>query len=367
MQQRSTDPALYPSQATMARQVRSRGVTLSPPPPPHYPSNNKTAPSETPAWFNSVQSRLKVGQTIVPSVLACVTVQAVAAFFLVTAALTFDGAVRNTRDFSDDKTHDGNVLYIVFSVFSALAAALCAPLIQTSGYTIVLVAGTILLMFSTLSSSVVNSAQALVIPFSLFGACAYGLLKTCPQIAMLDFLNDKRDLAAALSYLGVTIGQLVGVMSFSFSDMVDDAVYAGSGNARWPNNLRVIEVTAVLALIAATVIKKPSFSTGSWPELFQLVPFYILCLINFFVSFGFDMIGLVFSDLPAVVLGVLALASFINKPAYKDFPAFAIYGSIAGFAKDRADYTSQNTIKDDCRIKVNAKKVFPYISTGSVA
>ena len=59
---------------------------------------------------------------------------------------------------------------------------------------------------------------------------------------MLDFLNDRRALAAGLSYLGMTIGQLVAVMSFSFSNMVDDANYNGSGNARWPNNMRVIEV-----------------------------------------------------------------------------------------------------------------------------
>ncbi|GFS14313.1 hypothetical protein ElyMa_003159800 [Elysia marginata] len=35
----------------------------------------------------------------------------------------------------------------------------------------------------------------------------------------------------------------------------------------------------------------------------------------------------------AILLAVLALASYINKPAYKDFPAFAVYGSVAGFVK----------------------------------
>ena len=59
---------------------------------------------------------------------------------------------------------------------------------------------------------------------------------------MLDFLNNRRGLAAGLSYLGVTIGQLAGVIIFTFTDMVHNANYDGSGNATWPNNLRIIEV-----------------------------------------------------------------------------------------------------------------------------
>ena len=59
--------------------------------------------------------------TVVPSVLACMLVQAVAAFFYVTSVLTFYGAVNNARGFSEDPSHDGNVLYIVFSVFTAVA------------------------------------------------------------------------------------------------------------------------------------------------------------------------------------------------------------------------------------------------------
>lgn len=396
--QRSSDSTLYPYQTPMTQEslkraphVRSRGVTLPPSSSQqHPPSNTKPASSGTTTWLDSVQTRLRLSPTIVtllPSVVACVIVQAVAAFFLVTTALTFDGAVRNAKDFSNDKSHDGNVLYIVFSVFSALASAMCAPMIQNSGYSILILAGSILMMFSTLSSSVVTSAEILVIPFSVFGACAYGLLKTGPQVAMLDFLNDKRGLATGLSYLGVTIGQLAGVMSFTFSDMIDDANYSGSRNARWPNNLRIIEVTAVFSLMCVAIIRRPSFTTGSWPQLFQYVPFYILCSINFFVSFGFNMLDLVYSSLPkerefethpsgtheiltvsfisqmvellavlvllvvnaacckeggikkvsllitAIVLAVLALASYINKPAYKDFPAFAVYGSVAGLVK----------------------------------
>ncbi|GFS14316.1 hypothetical protein ElyMa_003160000 [Elysia marginata] len=315
MHQRHQDPTLYPYQTPMtqvglqqAPGGRTRGVTL----PATQPSNDqqgnsKTAPSGNAKWLNSVQTRLKLSPsvvTLVPSVLACIIAQAVAAFFLVTAALTFDGAIRNARDFSDDPSHDGNVLYIVFSVFSALASAMCAPMIQNSGYAIVILAGSVLMMFSTLSSSVVTSAEILVIPFSVFGGQSLRWIKlvggreTGPQVAMLDFLNDRRGLASGLSYLGVTIGQLAGVMSFSFSDMVDDANYSGSRNARWPNNLRVIEVTAVFALMAATIIRKPSFATGKWPELFHYVPFYILCCINFFVSFGFDMLDLVYTNLP---------------------------------------------------------------------
>ncbi|RUS69494.1 hypothetical protein EGW08_022741, partial [Elysia chlorotica] len=290
--QRETVPAMYPYQTPMTPmglhqtpQGSSRPVALPPEPPRDYSAKGP----RNGTWSNAVQTRLKLSPTtvtIVPSVLGCITAQAVAAFFLVTAALTFDGAVRNARKFSDDPSHDGNVLFIVFSVFSAVASAMCAPMIQNSGYAMVILSGAVLMLFSTLSSSVVTSAEILVIPFSVFGACAYGLLKTGPQVAMLDFLNDRRGLASGLSYLGVTIGQLAGVMSFTFSDMIDDANYSGSSDARWPNNLRVIEVTAVFALMSAAVIRKPSFATGSWPELFQFAPFYVLCFINFFVSFG---------------------------------------------------------------------------------
>ncbi|KAK3733512.1 hypothetical protein RRG08_009152 [Elysia crispata] len=390
---RHNGPTMYPYQTPVSQirlqqtpPVSSRAVSLPPPPPSH----DDTKDTHNATWLNTVQTRLKLSPTIVtlvPSILACMTAQAVAAFFLITTALTFTGAVSNAKDFSDDKTHDGNVLFIVFSVFSAIASAMCAPMIQNSGYSIIILAGVILMMFSTLSSSVVTSAEILVIPFSVFGACAYGLLKTGPQVAMLDFLNDRRGLAAGLNYLAVTIGQLAGVMSFSFSDMADDASYSGKSNARWPNNLRVIEVTAVFALMSAAVIRKPSFATGNWPQLFQYVPFYVLCVINFFVSFGFDMLDLMYSEAPkerefethpsgsheiftvsfisqiveffavillliingffckgggikkitmllsAIFVAVLSLASYINEPAYKKFPAFAVYGSIAGFAK----------------------------------
>ncbi|GFO20468.1 hypothetical protein PoB_004697300 [Plakobranchus ocellatus] len=316
---------MYPSQMPLGYVQPHNGpfqpnVVTMPTAPVQYP-----VPQHNGQFLTNIQTRLKLSATtvnIVPSVVACIAVLAVAEFFFITTFLTLVGAVQNAKDFSDDPSHDGNVLYIVFYVFFSVASAMCAPMVLNSGYSIIVMSGTVLMLFSTLSSSVVTSAEILVIPYSVFGACAYGLLRTGPQIAMLDFLNDRRGLATGLSYLGVTIGQLAAAMSFGFTDMKDDANYDDDGPPRWPNNMRVIEVTAVLSLMAAAIIRKPSFTTGSWPELFQYVPFYVLCFINFCVSL-----------VSAILVALLGAASYINKLIYEEFWEFAVYGGGAGFVR----------------------------------
>ncbi|XP_012939609.1 uncharacterized protein LOC106012145 [Aplysia californica] len=276
----------------------NQGFVVNTPPPQPAPQevnyyHHHQQQSAVPLKERWSKRLAKTAETVVPSVVACILLQAVAAFFSLTAETTFNNVIQHVRDFSDDKDHDQFVLQVVFNVFFSFAAVMCVPVIKNSGYSMIVMGGTVLLLFSTMSSSLVSTAKILVLPYGIFGACAVGLLQVGTEVAMLDYLNNRRGLAQSLSYLGVTVGQTAALLCFFFTDMIEDAQYDSNGKTRWQNNLRVVEVTAVIALMSGIVLRKPSHTLGKWPEVFSLKPFYALNIIYFFSQIGFSFFNIV--------------------------------------------------------------------------
>ncbi|XP_005101291.2 uncharacterized protein LOC101858415 [Aplysia californica] len=269
---------------------QSQAGNRSPPPAVQHPSD----PDLVHSFKKRMADRLsRARQTVVPSVIGCMVLQAVVAFFTYTSDNTFNSFIDASNDFSEDKRHDRFTLQVVFNIFHAFASAMCVPMIKNSGYSMIVMGGTVLLLFSTMSSSLVSTAKILVLPYGIFGACAVGLLQVGTEVAMLDYLNNRRGLAQSLSYLGVTVGQTAALLCFFFTDMIEDAQYDSNGKTRWQNNLRVVEVTAVIALMSGIVLRKPSHTLGKWPEVFSLKPFYALTIIYFFSQIGFSFFNIV--------------------------------------------------------------------------
>ncbi|XP_046581065.1 uncharacterized protein LOC124288558 [Haliotis rubra] len=215
-------------------------------------------------------------------IFASVTVNIIAGFFYMSFLLVVQIVVSSAFD------EDGDMVAKVqntFRVFSALAAAACAPLMIRYGFRKVALGGSVLLIFSCISSSLTTTADILAIPYGFMGGIALGLLRTTGVVATIDYLNTRPALALFISYISFIIGNIIGIIVIIF-DLIQ---YLGSRRS-WSNVMRVFEITAVIGLLAGSFLQKNSQTQQNVPKVFKHPPFYFLIWIRVAASVGLSIL-----------------------------------------------------------------------------
>ncbi|XP_071101304.1 uncharacterized protein [Haliotis cracherodii] len=229
----------------------------------------------------AVDKGKKIIVFLVP-IFASVIVNIIAGFFYMSFLFVVQIVV--TRAFGED----GEMVTKVqntFRVFSALATASCAPLMIRYGFRKVALGGSVLLIFSCISSSLTTTADILTIPYGFMGGIALGLLRTTGVVATIDYLNTRPALALFISVISFVIGNIIGIIVIIF-----DLIQYLDSRRRWSNVMRVFEITAVIGLLAGSFLQKNSQTQQNVPKLFKHPPFYFLIWIRVAASVGLSIL-----------------------------------------------------------------------------
>ncbi|XP_071094907.1 uncharacterized protein [Haliotis cracherodii] len=170
---------------------------------------------------------------------------------------------------------------ITFCVFSALAAASCAPLMIKYGFRKVALGGSVLLICCSYFSSLTTTADILGILFGIMGGFAVGLLRTIGVVATVDHLYTCPALALLISHTSFTVGNITGII----------AIVVGLPHG-WDvsHSMRVFVITAVIGLVAGSFLQKNSQTQQNAPKLFKHPPFYFLLSIRLAASVGLSIL-----------------------------------------------------------------------------
>ncbi|XP_046585031.1 uncharacterized protein LOC124292002 [Haliotis rubra] len=200
-----------------------------------------------------------------------------------------------------------------FIVFSSLAAASCGPLMIRFGFRKVALAGSVLLICISLSSSVTTTADNLSLLFGIMGGLAVGHLRTLGVVAIVDHLFTRQSLAFIVSHTGFTLGNVGSIFGLRRSD--------------WHIDRRVLEMTAVMGLIAGCCLQRTSQAQENVSMLFKHPTFYFLISITLVTSVGFSILQakiiifdytvLIFVS-QLLVLGVLVIIWIFQKKKLKE-------------------------------------------------
>ncbi|XP_046585033.1 uncharacterized protein LOC124292004 [Haliotis rubra] len=163
-----------------------------------------------------------------------------------------------------------------FIVFSSLAAASCGPLVIRFGFRKVALAGSVLLICISLSSSVTTTADNLSILFGIMGGLAVGHLRTLGVVAIVDHLFTHQTLALIVSHTGFTMGNVWSIFGLKKYD--------------WHIDRRVFGMIAVMGLIAGCCLQRTSQAQENVTMLFKHPLFYFLISITLAASVGLSIL-----------------------------------------------------------------------------
>ncbi|XP_071094902.1 uncharacterized protein [Haliotis cracherodii] len=184
------------------------------------------------------------------------------------------------RDSSEVREMVPEVL-ITFCLFSALAAASCAPLMIKYGFWKVALGGSGLLICFFYFSSLTTTADILSIPFGIMGGFAVGLLRTIGVVATVDHLYTRPALALLISHTSFTVGNIISITAI---------VVGLSPGWDLSHTMRAFEISAVIGLIASSFLQKNSQTQQNAPKLFKHPPFYFLISIRLVASLGLSIL-----------------------------------------------------------------------------
>ncbi|KAL8594671.1 hypothetical protein ACOMHN_052404 [Nucella lapillus] len=200
----------------------------------------QTKPKEESKWPARISSRQMLRTLGAGGVQVCV------GFFFAATQVTLLAHLVTSPILTDNV--NPNLHRIVFLVFSALASACGAMLVLAVPYRKLITSGAMLLIFSCLSASLVTSGRFMFLPYGVIAGSAHGLLRTVSMVAAADVSSHYRVTSVSCATLGHAVGGIVGTFVYYFF-MTD---YLTSDT--WPNNFRVLELVAVLALLAGCAL-----------------------------------------------------------------------------------------------------------------
>ncbi|XP_046355562.2 uncharacterized protein LOC124134664 [Haliotis rufescens] len=254
---------------------------------------------------NSAVAKCKKSIVFLAPIFASVTVNIIAGFFFRTFFLTVAHITSNRAG-----SEDGGMLLNLFCLFSALAAASCAPLLIRYGFRKVALGGSVLHIFSCISSSLTTTGHVMTISFSIMGGFTVGLLRTIGVVATVDHLNSRPALALIISYTSFIIGNVIRIIFSSF-DLIQYQYNRRGGS----DTSRLFEIIAVTGLVAGRFLQKNSQTQQNMPQLFKHPPFYFLISIRVVASMGLSIllpsIKIIRSEESSILSAVLFVSQFI--------------------------------------------------------
>ncbi|XP_067687003.1 uncharacterized protein [Haliotis asinina] len=157
----------------------------------------------------------------------------------------------------------------IFMVVNAAAAASSAPLMIRYGFRKVAFFGSVLLIFSCISSSLATIDDLKTfITLSVMKGFSVGLLRSTGVVATVDHLKTRPAVAVIISYNSFIIGAASSLLA---------RIRSGIG----------LETPALLGLVAALFLQKNSQTHQNVTMLFKHPPFYALVLLAAVCSMGF--------------------------------------------------------------------------------
>ncbi|KAK7471396.1 hypothetical protein BaRGS_00035948, partial [Batillaria attramentaria] len=207
-------------------------------------------------------------------------VQMAAGFFLSATHITLVSELVVSSLLADTASNP-NIHRIVFLIFSAVASAACALLVPTVRYRKLIVSGSILLVFSCLSASLVTSSRFMHLPYGVIAGSAYGILRTVSLVASTDVPSTSLVGSVSMASLGHASGGILG--TFVYYHFMRDYFTSGS----WTNNFRILELVAVLAMLLGSLLRRRGVMSRRAvvvlcdPGFYSLAVIYAICFIAF--------------------------------------------------------------------------------------
>ncbi|XP_067666082.1 uncharacterized protein [Haliotis asinina] len=264
----------------------------------------------------TLTSKCKKATLFLVPIFASLTLNIIAGFY---TSLMFHAMVLPGKISFEDGEMSAEV-GITFIVFSALAAASCAPLIIRFGFRKVSRAGSVLLICSSLSSSVTTTADILSF---IMGGLAVGHLQTLGVVAIGDHLCTRQTLAFIVSHAGFTLGNIGSIFGLKRYDCYIDR--------------RLFEISGVMGLIAGCCLQKTPQAQANVPMLFKHPSFYFLISIGLVTPVGlsilqaeiimFDYTVFIFVS-QLLVLSVLVITWIFQKKKLKESFLFSMGMSV---------------------------------------